>query len=456
MRLAQAIEVDRLTGGGLPHDAILAALRPRLREAQDRLARTVTPQRLVCVAFEDLIIDGPRLRKQRGRILRSSVDRVWNWLTGGVLPPAAMGLLDDIRDKLLAGAGDFVDAEVAAFQAAAYPAILEAVPSGEPGDARNAAAARALGGIDVALDAHDMARMMEIGPDVLSMQREFPRPMHTLHESDIAFIRVVWERIVQEHPDCAAYVAFMVLGRLERPWEVLRLAGALSRKMDDVLVSRTDAGFVGDLLLSDIEDCVARLMAMRTDQMEPIAVLAEVDTFSRVSTGMVRELGIKRDGIWGKRMMAARAGMADAMARFLNRAAKEITSTLPMARKGGFGLRATGQQPDFSRRLDPQKAGRAIDLATLIAGSRQHAMAGAFAGQLAEVEEPVAQRLRHYTTEMFDELRGLDGDHLQQARAYIDHATTLSELLFGAEEGKLVRRRAAAAIADHSGQPLVA
>ena len=57
---------------------------------------------------------------------------------------------------------------------------------------------------------------------------------------------------------------------------------------------------------------------------------------------------------------------------------------------------------------------------------------------------------------MFDELRGLDGEHLQQAKVYIDHATTLSELLFGAEEGKLVRRRAAAAIADHSGQPLVA
>ncbi len=455
LRLAQAIEADRVSGGALPHDAIMGALRPRLREAHQRLARIAPPQRLVCAAFEDLLV-GARLRKQRGRIARSSIAPVWTWLTTGLLKPEELEWLNKIRDRLLSSGAEYADREVAAFQQAAAAALLAQVPSGEANDPRNGAAAKILGGIEVALDAHDMARMLEIGPQVLKMQREFPQPMHTLHETDIVSIRETWERIVEEHPDCAAYVAFMILGRLERPWEVLRLAGALSRKLDDVLVSRTDAGFVGDLLLSDLEDCVARLAAMRGDQMEPNAVLANVETFARTSTGMVRELGIKRDGIWGKRMMTARAGMADAMERFLGRATKEIVATLPMTRKGGFGLRAVGQMPDFTKRLDPQKAKRAIDLATLIAGSRPHAMAGAFAGQLSEIEEPVAHRLRHFTTEMFDELRKLDPAQRVQADALIEHATRLSTILLGAEEGELVRRRVAAAQPDTAAETLVA
>ena len=67
LQLARAVEIDRLQGGALPHDAILAALRPRLREASRRLQRTLTPRRLICAVFEDILVDS-RLRKQRGLV----------------------------------------------------------------------------------------------------------------------------------------------------------------------------------------------------------------------------------------------------------------------------------------------------------------------------------------------------------------------------------------------------
>jgi hypothetical protein len=444
LRLAKAIEIDRLRGGALPHDEILSALRGKLREAQNRLSRVASPRRLVCAAFEDLLIDD-RLRKQRGRIVRTSIAPVWRWLTETLLPPETLELLDKIRDRLLNASAEFADAEVAAFQKAAAAALLAQIPSSEPGDARNAAAAKALGGADIAGDAYDMARMMEIGPEVLRLQREFPKPMHTLSENDICIVRAVWERVADTHPDCAAYVVFLMLGRLEKSWEIMRLAGALSRKTNDVVVSRTDAGFVGDLLLSDLEECIEVLRAMRAEALDPGVVLAQVETFAHLSTGIVREIGIKRDGIWGKRLMAARGGMSAEVERLLGRARKDIIATLPMARKGGFGLRATGRAPDFARTFDAAKAKRAIALATVLAGAKPHAMAGAFAGLLAEIEEPVSEHLRHYTTEMLDELHGIAAAQRPQAEVYVAHAIALTALLMGTAEGDLMRRRATAA-----------
>ena len=45
--------------------------------------------------------------------------------------------------------------------------------------------------------------------------------------------------------------------------------------------------------------------------------------------------------------------------------------------------------PDLTRTLDRMKAARAVEVATLIAGARPHAMAGAFSGFLSDVDEEV-------------------------------------------------------------------
>ncbi len=60
-RLAKAVEIDRLAEGkSLPHDLILAGLRPVLRESSGE--RTLTPLRLFCLPFEDLL--SSELRKK--------------------------------------------------------------------------------------------------------------------------------------------------------------------------------------------------------------------------------------------------------------------------------------------------------------------------------------------------------------------------------------------------------
>src|ERR1051326_2851092 len=97
-RLAKAVEVDRLIGGSdLPHEEILRALRPQLRTVPDK-TRTQTPQRFFCRPFEDLLVSPDRSAKQKGRITRSTIEPVWNWLPthpqGARAPPKHQGFLD--------------------------------------------------------------------------------------------------------------------------------------------------------------------------------------------------------------------------------------------------------------------------------------------------------------------------------------------------------------------------
>jgi hypothetical protein len=111
-RLARAVEVDKLNNGTvLPHELILESLRPTLRTSADHATRTQTPLRVFCRPFEDLLTNEPRTQKQKGRILRSSITPVWNWLAQELIPDqvnsyaiavktAILGYrADEMRDK---------------------------------------------------------------------------------------------------------------------------------------------------------------------------------------------------------------------------------------------------------------------------------------------------------------------------------------------------------------------
>ncbi len=441
-KFAFALETDKLAGGGLPHDLILGILRPALRDAVIRHERLPTPQRMFCQPFEDLLTSMPRRAKQTGRISRSSIAPVWAWLHRA-LGDEARAVVDAVGEALVKGGRARAQEPAEAMQRRFGKALLELIPAPDPSSAAFKAAAQELGGADVAGDAYDMARLLEAAPDVHDLRLRLPKPIESLDADLIEALKEWYRPLEPRYPFIAPYLAFLILGRLERPWEILRLTGALSRKMDDLMISRTDAGLVGELLLSDIEECADLLSRMRPQELDAEAATACVGAFARLATGIVRELGIKRDGAWGKRLMQARVVVAESMDRLLARAEKDVAATLPMQR-GGFGL-SRRKKPDLLKAVDPMKAAKALAYARLIAGCRRHGTAAAFASLLNKVDEAVCLNLRHYLTELIEELADLDPGDETRADAQIAHALSLSATLLGEDETSLIRRRVAAA-----------
>jgi hypothetical protein len=433
-RLAKAVEVDRLTGGtGLPHDEILRALRPALRQSH-QVQRTPTPQRFFCRPFEDLLAPPGRQTKQKGRIARSSIVPVWNWLADELMPERHRQLTETIRDAIV----DYRDGDksVAELWSEAAVALKTALAD----EKSKAAAARKLGDRAAVEDAVEMALLLGGANEVAELQRLLPKPVHALGEDDIGFVRDMYDRLSKTDPDLAPYMALVVMGRLERPWEALRLAAAISRRTTDTMIASTDMGVIGEILFNDLDMHVKKIQSARPMDFDAEVLLNALAGFAELSSGIVKELGIRRDGKWGHRLGKDRADVAQIIEGLIERAPKEIFAALPAPKVGGFNK---GPKPlDVGRPPDPERVARAMRYARLIIHSRPFAAAAAFSAKLKEVTEETAAQLRTYSEDILREVRAAPPDDHSNVRQYIELMLDICTLVLGEEETDFLRRRA--------------
>ncbi len=321
--------MDRLSGGRvLPHDLILGALRPSLPV---KLERTPTPLRLFCQPFEDLLIQTQPREKQKGRISRGSIAPVWRWLRSTLIIDGAQLYAAEIKRLVLAGrtaesamrAGDFWT-----YAASEMRAAFEKDPKG----------VRAALQSDIAFaDAREMALLLSGGIEIVAIQKLLPRPVPNLNDELLAALRVIHDRMAPTLPDVAPYVAVVAMNRLERPWEALKLPQLITHQTQDTLISGTDLGLVGDVLFAKIEVHGNAVRAARHPVFDADALIAHLADFTELSSHIVKEIEMRRDGKWGKRLLADRAAVAETMEGLMERAPREVVAMLPVQKSGSYG-----------------------------------------------------------------------------------------------------------------------
>jgi hypothetical protein len=430
--LARAVEVDRMNNGtGLPHDEILESLRPTLRES-DRNARALTPLRLFCRPFEDLLTDEPRRQKQKGRIARSSITPVWNWLSQDLVAEQTKSFALAVKTAALGHGTDEILACAIEFWQTASQVLSNKLAS----DSGRRAAERALNSDAVVADAREMALMLGVGPEVYAFQEGLPQSIPSLTEDAVQAFRVTYERLLQTAPAAAAYLPFVVMKRLEHPWEALRLplgAGGAENHS----TAGSDAGLVGEVLFGAIEAHGAAIRAAMPHRFNADALLLDLNNFTTLSNGVVKEVEHRSDGVWSQRLIKDRAAVADVMDGFMLRAPEEIGAALPMLATDG---EAGSQVPDISRPADPEKSDRALCYARLVAGCRPLAAQASFGASLKRADDDVMQILKRYNDAIVRELRDTPEELRVNAEQYAALATELTAILLSAEEGETLRQ----------------
>ena len=426
-RLASAIEADRLLDGGvLPHEAILEGLRPTLRDAN--AARTPTPLRLFCRPFEDLLTSAPRKAKQKASIARASLLPVWLWLCRDLLPMQTEGFIADARALIVSRKYAEAAKRAEQFWTEASAALQAALAT--------PAARTALGDALVLADAEEIALLLPAGADIQRIQEALPRPVPQFTEELVWELRAVYDDLVTRMPDVAPYVAVVAMNRLARPWEALRLPMQICRQHHDTLISKTDMGLVGEILFSRMERLRDAILITRHPLFEAENLLEQVAHFAEMSSAIVKEIEIKRDGEWGQRLFKDRSQIGTVMDGFMDRAMKEISAALPM-QKGTGG--------DFSRAMDAEKRAMALRYTKLVAGSRNFAAAGSFAAKQKTAYEDIGAYLRRYIEDAVKELKGADPARRTVAESQFQLCVELTGLLFSEQEAEVLQRRGRAA-----------
>ncbi len=439
VRLARAIEVDRLSGGVvLPHEMILNVLRPALRTPAHG-DRTPTPLRLFCRPFEDLIVTQAVKEKQKGRITRGNITIVWNWLSQTVIPEEASGYARESRSLVLSGRHDQATTYAAGFWTYAAKAMREAIAKD-----RKAARIALQGDVGVA-DAEEMALLLSAGSSVMEIQRLLEKPAMDLAEPMLCKLRDIHAELTATTPDAAPYVAVIAMNRLLHPWQALKLPQFITRQTKDTLIANTDMGLVGELLLADIEMHGNAVRATRHPVFDPKSLIDHLAQFAELSSCIVREMDIRRDGKWGKRLLADRAAVAEAMENLMEHAPKEIAAMLPTLKTGSYG--GGPKVPDFTKPVDDEKADRGLRYAKLLTGSEFYAAMGSFAAAQKDAMEQACLHLRSYNEDLIKEMRGADAARRTVAERQYGLAVELTAILFSAEEAEFLRRRGKAALA---------
>ncbi|HWA92836.1 MAG TPA: hypothetical protein VG889_22585 [Rhizomicrobium sp.] len=435
-RLARAVEIDRLSGGrGLPHDFILSTLRPMLRQVE----RAPTPLRLFCRPFEDLVSAEAPKEKQKGRIARTSIAPVWRWLNENLLPDAASAYAAEAKALVLAGRFEDARARAVAFWALAGNAMQSAF-------ARDRRAVRlALVGEPIVADAEEIALLLMAGSEIVQIQALLPRPTLELTDEMLRALRDIHDRLVVALPDAAPYVAVVAMNRLMHPWQALKLPQLVAHQSQDTLISATDMGLVGDLLFADIERHGSAIRAARHPSFDPEAMVEHLSHFTELSSSIVREIDIRRDGKWGKRLLKDRAAVAETMDGLMERAPKEIVAMLPVQKSGAFG--GGPKCADFAKPVDDDRAERGLRYARLVMGCAPYAALGSFAAAQKDAFEEASQHLRGYNEDVVRELRAaIDAPRRAIVERQFELAAQLTALLFTLEEAEFLRRRGKAAM----------
>jgi hypothetical protein len=438
-RLAKAVEVDRLSGGtALPHELILEAVRPSLRRTQAS-DRTPTPLRLFCRPFEDLLTLEPRKEKTKGRIARSSIAPVWNWLSQKLASDATSEFALGVKTAAIGPNSSLAVDRAKAFWGVASEALSAALDS-----EKNRKAARAILGDDlIVADACEMSLLLSIGSDIVDVQAMLPLHTPSLTEDVIWKLREIYDRVVLSVPDAASYIAVVAMNRLDRPWEALKLPLHVSRQTQDTLISNTDMGMVGEILFADIEMHGTYIRTAQPKTFDADALIGHVAGFTTLSSGIVKGIDMRRDGKWGQRLLKDRATVGGIMDGFMERAAKEVQSALPTIKSGSY---AGGPRvPDLSHAPDAEKSDRAMNYLRLVSGCRAFAAAGSFGASNKNAIDDIQAALKRYNEDLLKELRTADGARHEIVEQFFALSVNMTEFAFSLEEAEILRRRGRAA-----------
>jgi hypothetical protein len=423
-KVVRAVEIDRLNDGNvLPHELILESLRPSLR-GDETAERAPTPVRLFCRPFEDLLVSDGSPQKRKGHVARGSIAPVWNWLSQTLIPASATTYSLAVKTAAMGHEPEQLAQKAAEFWKTASDTLRNRLAA----ESGRRAAREALGNDMVVEDAREMALLLAAAPEISELQDALPRTMPSLTEEAVQVFRAVHEKLAARMPDAAPYLAVVLMKRLERPWEVLRLpsagAQAMAVEAGESRETPVDLGFAGELLLGAIDAHRTAILSADPERFSADALLKHLEGHATISNGVMKELELRHDGARVQQLMNDRKLVSDAMENLITRAPAEIFGALSL-----HVLENDALALDFSQPTDPGKCARASSYARLIAGGRPLAGAASFDASLKQADSQICAMLKRYNEAIMRELSDADDQKRLNAEQYADLATELSVVL---------------------------
>jgi len=440
--LVREVERDRLNGGtSFPHDFVLTRARELLANDAIVSERHVTPQRVFCLPFEDLLLDKTHVEKVVGQISRSSIPAIWTWLKHEVAPDVISRLEQAWTDEHGARHPPTVAADCEQIYQSLSMEISKRldglVPNGKP----YLRIAAQLGDASVLEDAREIAHCFKAARSYLTYREQFPTRISGASSPNIDTCRELYDAFAQEHPTHGYLLLSTILRRSQRVADALRIiCGIVGTNNVDALAGH-QARIVIEAMLSDLESAGVLAIEATRDRTSSVKFFAHLSTFRNLANGLTETIDLLPSSAWNKRLSMARKRVSAAVRDHILAAPQTVKGALFPRR---FARDLASEKSELHP-VDADKVADALFYVRLLVGLRDYLDQLSINAVYSETFAQVEQYLTVIGERLLSELVHRQGPSVAVVSAYVDALAGVSAAVFGDENSALLLRRADAA-----------
>ncbi|HUL88420.1 MAG TPA: hypothetical protein VLU23_09575 [Pseudolabrys sp.] len=421
-------------------DLVLQELRRIMREQREGALRIEDTARLLFKPLEPFLVDDRGDHKHPGRVARSSLEALWNWILRDLLPNDANDLAADVSEAMLAGDQSRTERLARIFQDRVAAAIEAKCSAGGDDEKIRRRILQQIGTPRAGEELIALKCALK-GRDVLaSLSARLPLQIGNLANDQLDECKTLIESAAARDGELFLYALLTVMNRMTAPWQLIRLGVKAAGSDTAARVAETHYGVAVNIVLAELERMVAELRAdLRSGQ--GIAVGALLKTIHDSARGLRTELALPVDSTWGRTLAAQRTQISD-----LLRA--EIES-MPSRVQRLLRLRPSREIRPNSV-LDPNEVAEVEALVEFVGICRY------FAGELAinEMTQRAVTELRQYldngTRALLESLRHAGEGDRSFRQSQVDAAVRFCAKVFGREYAALLGKAAEVAGAAES------
>jgi hypothetical protein len=413
---------------------ILAELRGGARGSGRSAPRPGNPQRLFLAPLEPFLVDDIE-RKHRGRIPRSSLDPIWNWVCRDLAPQEAKAYIEQVN--VLIGASEKKAAEqvTRAFQDLVEQRMRDLLATVKTDDKARRQVAFQLGTPNGVEDLREVASILRMRDALAVFGSRLPPTINNLADEQLENVKSLLDSPMGRHRDVFLYALLVVMSRLTAPWQLIRLAIAAAGTDAAARVADTPYAVAVEVVLADVERIVASLRdCLKGGRGAELAAnLKDIHDAVRL---LRTEMDLSGDSPWSRQL----AGLRSEVSRLLQ---AEI-DTLP-------GQVRRALRPRTAKEVGPETTLDASDVAEIEARLVLAASCRNYASELAisEATRRVHSDLQNFfdtgTQVLLDRLRSSPPGERSFRQSQVDAAVKFCAKLFGEDFASTLAKAAGVA-----------
>jgi hypothetical protein len=335
--LLTELERLELCGIDMPGSADLQArLRAELRP-DGAADNTPTPSRYFFAPLEPLIVDGAPEHANSGRIARSSLVPIWEWICRDLLQVMARDYNNQMKALIASNKPKELQQAAAIFQVKVTKSLEGNLASADGAERARTRLAAYTASPSVYGDLVKMLGALRARDALAKFGAALPEKIAKFDEAQVGKITALLDAFRKKDPNAVPFALALVAGRLKTPRELIRLATKAARGRSAAEVAATPYAVAVSMVLDQVDDKrVALRVALRKNRIIVARdILADIDSTESALLAGIRELDASE---WGTRLRDIRAAIVALVEAEVSRFPDEIGHVLKLRDLRGNGL----------------------------------------------------------------------------------------------------------------------